>query len=170
MKVPLIFTGPGIRRGRSDAFAYLFDIFPTLADLAGTSGPRRPRRSDLAAVIRGESEGEPPCCLPCLPRRSAPDSPGGLELIRYPQINRFQLFNLKDDPAETRDLAVEPASASKIQELMSLLESEQKCQGDTLVYQFPAQERRGRRHVLPAPAVEQENAKAKAKRKNATKD
>ena len=57
MKVPLIFTGPGIPRGRSDAFAYLFDIFPTLADLAGLTRPAGLDARSLAPVIRGESQG-----------------------------------------------------------------------------------------------------------------
>jgi arylsulfatase A-like enzyme len=45
MRVPLIFSGPGIPRGkRRDAFAYLHDVFPTLGALAEVPAPRRQRR------------------------------------------------------------------------------------------------------------------------------
>ena len=38
MKSPLIFSGPGIRPGKSDAaVVYLLDIFPTVCDLVGTA-------------------------------------------------------------------------------------------------------------------------------------
>ena len=64
-------------------------------------------------------------------------SPGDWKFIRYPQINRSQLLNLKDDPAETRDLAADPASASKVQELIAQLEAEQRRLGDTLSLTSP---------------------------------
>jgi arylsulfatase A-like enzyme len=37
MNSPLIFAGPGIPKGQSDALAYLFDLFPTTVDLARTT-------------------------------------------------------------------------------------------------------------------------------------
>ncbi len=36
VRVPLVFAGPGVPRGvRTDAFAYLLDLFPTLCELVG---------------------------------------------------------------------------------------------------------------------------------------
>ena len=115
MKVPLIFTGPGIRPGRTAAFAYLFDIFPTLADLAALTAPAGLGGRSLAPVIRGQSEGVREAVFLAYRDVQRSIRQGDWKLIRYPQINRSQLFNLKDDPAETRDLAADPASASKVQ-------------------------------------------------------
>ena len=40
VRVPLVFAGPGLPRGvRTEAFAYLLDIFPTLCELTGTPVP-----------------------------------------------------------------------------------------------------------------------------------
>jgi hypothetical protein len=57
---------------------------------------------------------------------------GDWKLIRYPEINRAQLFNLAADPAEIHDLAAEPASESKVNDLMARLAVEQQRAGDTL--------------------------------------
>ena len=93
--------------------------------------PRNRRREeDLISSAIEALEDEVRCWREGPPRYGPRDEM--TMLIRYPQINRSQLFNLKDDPAETHDLAAEPASASKIQELIAELEAEQKRQGDTL--------------------------------------
>src|SRR5690606_17228098 len=39
VKPPLIFAGPGIPQGKSDALAYLFDLFPTICELAAAKVP-----------------------------------------------------------------------------------------------------------------------------------
>jgi arylsulfatase A-like enzyme len=52
------------------------------------------------------------------------------KLIRYPQVDRTQLFDLKADPDEATDLAGKPEHAAKIKELLTLLQTEQKRYGD----------------------------------------
>jgi arylsulfatase A-like enzyme len=132
MKVPLIFAGPGISRGRSNAFAYLFDIFPTLLDLAGLPNAEGLDARSLAPVIRGESQGVRDAVFLAYRDFQRSIRVGDWKLIRYPEINRSQLFNLAADPAETHDLAADPASKSQVKELMARLEAEQKRLGDTL--------------------------------------
>jgi arylsulfatase A-like enzyme len=132
MKVPLIFAGPGIAPGRSDAFAYLFDIFPTLLDLAGVPQPEGLDARSLAPVIRGQSRGVRDAVFLAYRDFQRSIRVGDWKLIRYPEINRSQFFNLAADPAETHDLAADPASESQVKELMARLEAEQKRLGDTL--------------------------------------
>lgn len=55
------------------------------------------------------------------------------KLIVYPQVNKMQLYDLKSDPAETKDLAQEPGHAEEIDRMRSLLEKLQKENGDTQV-------------------------------------
>ena len=52
------------------------------------------------------------------------------KLIRYPQINRTQLFNLKKDPWEITDLSSNPKHQDRIKAMMELLAREQKKLGD----------------------------------------
>ncbi len=52
------------------------------------------------------------------------------KLIVYPQINHRQLFDLRDDPHETRDLAAEPGHEPEIARLTALMRSSQEQFGD----------------------------------------
>jgi arylsulfatase A-like enzyme len=55
---------------------------------------------------------------------------GRWKLLRYPEVNMTQLFDLEADPYETKNLADDPAQAERVKELMSLLAEEQKRFGD----------------------------------------
>jgi arylsulfatase A-like enzyme len=137
MKVPFLFAGPGIPHGQSEAFAYLFDIFPTLLDLAGLPAPAGPDARSLAPVIRGEVQGIRDAVFLAYRDFQRSIRVGSWKLIRYPEINRSQLFDLAADPAEINDLAADPASESKLRALMARLEAEQKQQGDALALSSP---------------------------------
>jgi arylsulfatase A-like enzyme len=131
MRSPLIFAGPGIPHGRSDALAYLFDIFPTACELAGVEGPQGLDGKSLAPVIRGEKAGVREAALLAYMKGQRAVRRGDWKLIRYPQVNYTQLFNLKNDPHELTNLAEDPAYAQKRDEMMELLAAEQKQYGDT---------------------------------------
>ena len=137
MKVPLIFTGPGIPKGRSAAYAYLFDLFPTICDLAGLPAPRGIDGKSLAPVIRGKSEGVRDAVFLAYRDFQRSVRKGDWKLIRYPQINRSQLFNLKADPGETTDLAGDPAHREKLEEMTALLKAQQEQYDDSLALTSP---------------------------------
>ena len=52
------------------------------------------------------------------------------KLIVYPRINKVQLFDLKNDPAETNDLAADPRHKGEVERLMQRLKDWQKQVGD----------------------------------------
>ncbi len=62
------------------------------------------------------------------------------KLIAYPQIDRYQLFDLMSDPYETRDLAGDPQQAHVLEDLQGKLLAWRKEVGDPLLddLQFPA--------------------------------
>lgn len=131
MKAPLIFAGPGIPHGQSDALAYLMDIFPTLCDLTDTPVPQVDGIS-LKQVMRGQGAVARDR-LGCAYRdvqRSIRDE--RWKLIRYPQINRTQLFDLQADPEEIHDLAADPEQAKRVEQLMVKLAEWQQSVGDKL--------------------------------------
>jgi len=57
---------------------------------------------------------------------------GRWKLIRYPQINRTQLFDLATDPYETHDLSSDPTNAERIEAMLQQMKQWQKRLGDKL--------------------------------------
>ena len=55
---------------------------------------------------------------------------GRWKLIRYPHVDRTQLFDLQADPYETKDLAAQPEYAERIKGMLAKLGTEMKADGD----------------------------------------
>jgi len=130
-KCPLIFSGPGIpKRESTEAFTYLLDVFPTLVSLAGIEPPPGLDGKDLSPLWRGEKEEVRDAVFLSLTdwMRSIRDKQ--YKLIRYPQIDYTQLFDLNADPDELKNLAKDAGQAARIKEMTSLLEQWQKKVGD----------------------------------------
>src|SRR4051794_15358753 len=127
MRSPLILAGPGIPAGRSTAaFTYLFDLFPTICTLAGVKLPDGLAGRDLRPLWEGEgAKVRESVFLPFSDlMRSVRDE--RWKLIVYPQINHRQLFDLRDDPHEMRDLAGVPGHEPEIARLAALMRSWQE--------------------------------------------
>jgi arylsulfatase A-like enzyme len=131
MKPPLFFAGPGIPKGETQALAYLLDIFPTVCDLAGTEVPGGLDGKSLKPVIEGKSSGVRDTLFLAYRdvQRAVRDS--RYKLLRYPQVNVTQLFDLQSDPDELTNLADKPEQAERIKSLTAELERWQKSLGDT---------------------------------------
>ena len=63
VKPPLIIAGPGIQHGQSDALVYLYDLFPTLCNLAGWTLP--PVAEGAKACCRSSTERSNYCGPGC---------------------------------------------------------------------------------------------------------
>jgi arylsulfatase A-like enzyme len=130
MHVPLVIAGPGVNRGKSDALVYLMDLFSTLADYAGAKLPEGIEGISLRPIAEGKQKkvrdvlytGYRHC------QRAIRDD--RWKLIRYPLVDRTQLFDLHSDPLESHNLAEKPEHLSKVQELMALLEKEMQSRDD----------------------------------------
>jgi len=130
MKPPLIFAGPGIPKGETQALAYLLDIFPTVCDLAGAKIPEGLDGKSLKPVIEGKATGVRDTLFLSYRdvQRAVRDS--RWKLIRYPQVNVTQLFDLQTDPHEITSLADKPEHAERIKSLTAEMERWQKQLGD----------------------------------------
>jgi arylsulfatase A-like enzyme len=131
MHVPLIFAGPGISKGESKALAYLYDVYPTLCQLAGIPLPAGLDAKSLVPVIKGKEAKVRDYMFNAYKacQRSIRDE--RWKLIRYPLIDKTQLFDLQADPHEMSDLAAKPEYAGKIKELLAVLAKTGKGLGDT---------------------------------------
>ncbi|MCA9267094.1 MAG: sulfatase-like hydrolase/transferase, partial [Planctomycetales bacterium] len=130
MRSPLVFAGPGVPHGESDALAYLFDIFPTMADLQSL-----PTRDDLdgkslAPVMHGEKSAVRDTVFLAYEKGQRAVRQGDWKLYRFPLVNHSLLFNLRDDPRELHNLADNPAHADLAARMMKLLAEQQKLYAD----------------------------------------
>ena len=131
MGAPLIFSGPGIPgAGQSDAFCYLLDIFPTILGMAGVEAPAGIDGLDLAPVWRGETRSLRDSLFTSFRDLMKAVRTDRWKLIRYPRIDHTQLFDLREDPHETRNLAAEPELSARVAELTALLGELQREAGD----------------------------------------
>lgn len=120
--VPLIMSGPGVPRGRRIATPVsLVDGFPTILDAAGVAPPPG------AAELPGESllrlaDGDSPERF-VFSEYHAVGSTTGIFMVRFEGWKyvhyhgyRPQLFDLRSDPGETRDLASDAVHADVVAE------------------------------------------------------
>jgi arylsulfatase A-like enzyme len=132
MGVPFIVAGPGVKAGESQALVYLIDLYPTVCEIAGLPTPEGIDGRSFAKVL------------------SAPDLPAREELvlgyrdvqralvtdrwklIRYPQVDVTQLFDLKNDPNELNDLSRSPEHQEKVDGLLARLARTKGELGDDL--------------------------------------
>jgi len=125
VRVPLIFAGPGVPVGeRTDAYAYLLDIYPTLCDLCGLDLPETVEGVSLTAAMTDSDEKvrETLFAAYCEYQRMVKDR--RFKLIEY-VIDWFhvetQLFDLEADPWEQTNLAHEPEYAAQVERLRAEL-------------------------------------------------
>ena len=138
MKAPLIVSGPGVPRGRStDAFTYLLDLYPTLCEVAGAPVPAGVEGHSLRPLWEGKASSvRESVFLPFQDLMRAVND-GRWKLIRYPKVDHTQLFDLENDPHETKSLADDPAQAGRVAKLTALLRAWQAKVGDTLPLTVP---------------------------------
>ncbi|MGL5094496.1 MAG: sulfatase/phosphatase domain-containing protein, partial [Planctomycetia bacterium] len=124
MHVPLVIAGRGIAKARRESLVYLIDLFPTFAGWAGAELPDGIDGEDLAPVLQGRAAkvrdvlytGYRDC------QRAVRDD--RWKLIRYPLVDRTQLFDLKIDPHELHNLAARSEYADKVKEMTAHLTNE----------------------------------------------
>jgi len=140
VRVPLVVAGPGVPRDvRRERLCYLMDVFPTLCDLTGLPVPDSVEARSLLPCIRD-------------PRVRGRDSlllayrhfQRGVRTERWKLIvynvdgkRTTQLFDLRRDPWETRNLAGNPSHASRVRELTAMLREWMRKTGDPVELDAP---------------------------------
>jgi len=132
-KVPMIITGPGIPWGKvSDALVYLFDLYPTLAELCSLPAPEGIDGKSLVPVISGTTQEVRSSLFTAYRYTVRAVRTKEWKLIRYPERNYTQLFNLEEDPLEMNSLAENSRFQSKTDELLRLMQEWQVAVNDTV--------------------------------------
>lgn len=103
--VPMIFAGPGIPAGQQlNGHAYLRDLFPTLLDLAGLKPIDCDGKSQVP-VLRGQQASIYDFTVGYFRDSQRMIRTDRWKLIEYPIANRTQLFDLRNDPFELKDVS-----------------------------------------------------------------
>lgn len=110
---------------------YLFDLFPTLCDASGLPSPNGVDGKDLLPVIKGKQSSVRNSLYTAYRNTVRAVRTDEWKLIRYPQRNFTQLFNLKRDPLEINNLAMAPEYQSTTAEMMNLLKDWYRATDDT---------------------------------------
>jgi arylsulfatase A-like enzyme len=127
VKVPLVFKVPGATPGaRVPEAVGLIDIPPTLLSLTGASLGREIEGRDLAGRLRGSGAVAPERAIVSL--SVEPRKYGGSSLLgiiagdhKYIRAPRSELYNLAEDPTESRNrVNVEPRRADELRGLLQL--------------------------------------------------
>ena len=132
VRVPLIIGGPGIPTNkRTDAMCYLFDVLPTLGKLCGVPGPQTSDGIEFSATLVDPAKPARSQLVFAYKKVQRAVCDARWKLIRYPQVDRTQLFDLQNDPYEVTNLVGKPEHAAKVAELTALLERELRSSGDS---------------------------------------
>jgi arylsulfatase A-like enzyme len=131
MRCPLILNGPGVPKGKSsDAYTYVHDLYATVCDFASVKTPNRTDAQSLRPIMDGKAGSiHKSIFLPFQDNQRAV-SDGRWKLHVYPKINHRLLFDLANDPHETRNLANDPATKFPVIKMLALMESHRRRLGD----------------------------------------
>lgn len=108
VRVPLIFSGPGIPQNiQSDAFVYLFDIYPTICDYLSINTPHTVNGKSFLDVINDNKKAIRDELYLVYSKHQRAIKTKKYKLIEYViggKHTHTQLFNLENDPNEIENL------------------------------------------------------------------
>jgi arylsulfatase A-like enzyme len=132
VKPPLVIVGPGIPHGQSDALVYLYDLFPTICDLAGVKTPEVAEGRSLLPIVEGKETKIRDWMFGAYSTFQRMVRDDRWKLISYHVGNEknTQLFDLKNDPWEIDNLANNPSFAAQRARLERQLALSRKEFGD----------------------------------------
>lgn len=127
VRVPLIVAGPGLAAGqRRTGLCYLLDVYPTLCELAGLPVPPSVEGKSL---VKGKGREEVYYAYRNFQRGIRHND---WKLISYNVSGQrtVQLFDMKNDPWETVNLADKPRQSGQLDSLNRRLRQQMESTGD----------------------------------------
>lgn len=125
VQIPLILKGPGVPSGESrDQLCYLYDIYPTLCDLAGIKVPDTVQFKSLAPVLKDACSNHMSHLIFSFMNWQRAVRDDRYKLIEFCVGDKrtTRLFDLQHDPYETKDLSEQIAMKPVLMKLRALLE------------------------------------------------
>lgn len=127
VRVPLIISGPGIAKGElRDQLCYLSDINPTLCELVDLPVPETVQSKSLKPVLNDAKAAHRDHLYFAYMNWQRAVRNDRFKLIEYcvEDQRHTQLFDLRDDPDELRNLAGDPGHSATLQALRNQLRAD----------------------------------------------
>ncbi len=116
VRVPLIFSVPGIKPGRSSSIVELVDFYPTCADILGLPIPKSLQRKSLMPILKNPSATVRDTALSIHNR----DPGGGLRAANWHYMNYGdkgeELYDMIKEPHQYTNVANDPAYATMLKQ------------------------------------------------------
>lgn len=128
LRVPFMITGPDIAQGVVQHPVSGVDVIPTIAELIGEEPYSEWRGESIAGLLKGEKPTGPARPVFAQATGLLPPSPEPLQtvvrwplkLIRGMETNTYRLYNIQNDPRETRNLAEQrPKQKEELAQLLA---------------------------------------------------
>lgn len=141
MRVPLVMVGPGIPKNKkADALCYLSDVFPTVCSFLGLEKPVSSEGKNLLEAIQNpQAVFRQNIYYKYRDIQLAVRTHDDWKLIKYnvKGLEHQQLFNLKKDPWETKNLAMDKKYQTRLATLIEALKAEMAYYHDSLDLNLP---------------------------------
>lgn len=122
MRCPLIITGPGIPKNKSNqSFTYIHDMYATLCNYAGVPVPEGVDSKNLKSIMDGKADKVRDSLFLPFQNSQRGVSDGRYKYHRYPLVDHTMLFDLEKDPHELNDLSKKPEYLSQVTKMEKLM-------------------------------------------------
>jgi arylsulfatase A-like enzyme len=130
LHVPMMFRIPKVTPSSVDQVVQLIDLAPTIVDALGGVPPAPWQGRSLTAAFAGQALAPQPAFAELLPApawnhdaRAMISADGAYKVYYRKSDSRWEIYDLRNDPNETRDLSATAANASALkQELTDWIE------------------------------------------------
>ncbi len=134
IRMPFMISGPGIAKGSTVTDKiYMQSVYPTTCELAGLNVPDSVDFKSILPLVKGEKSGGEEVIFNAYVETQRLVRTDRYKLIHYPKIGRNQLFDLKEDPYETKDLIDDPKLKPVQKKLLATLRKKRIELGDGLL-------------------------------------
>lgn len=118
LRMPFILAGPGVPVGKkNDALFNMQSLFATTCEMAAVPVPASVQFPSLVPLITGRKKQLHDALYAAFLDRQRAVRTERWKLVRTPKAGEVQLFDLKNDPLETRNLAALPKHAKTLSQL-----------------------------------------------------
>ena len=134
IRMPFMISGPGIAKNVTVAEKiYMQSVYPTTCELAGLNVPKTVDFKSVLPLIKGEKGSGEKIIFNAYIETQRLVRTDRYKLVHYPKIGRNQLFDLKEDPLETKDLINDPKLEQVKKKLLATLRKKRIELGDGLL-------------------------------------